>query len=64
MTFDHDDHKAVILLALKNMQISGAAADPELIRHIQLVHGVIAACEAGTVEAPEQDASVVNLTDR
>jgi hypothetical protein len=63
MIVDKEEHKQVILLALRNMQITGAAGDPELLRHIHLVHEVLAVVGDALVEAPDSS-SVVSLADR
>lgn len=63
MIVKNEEHRAVLLLALKNVQIGGAAVDPELIRHIQLVHEVVAEVEeADVVGAVSDEPSVVPIT--
>mgnify|MGYP006264396951 CR=1 FL=1 len=63
MIIESEEHRAIILLGLRSVQIGGAAVDPELVRHIQLVHDVINAVEnADVVGALSNEPSVVPIT--
>jgi hypothetical protein len=59
MIIDSEDHRALLHMAVKNLPISGPAGDPEMLRHVQMVHAVLHAIEAARL-APQ--AILVQIT--
>ena len=61
MIIDKEEHRAVLLLALRSIPISGPAGDPEMLRHVLAVHELIGLVEAASVP---MDPSLEAYTDR
>lgn len=49
MTIDKEDHREILLTAMRGLPISGAAGDPELLRVVNMVQEIIAALDGADV---------------